>query len=104
MIRSRLYLCVNGAQAGSTAGRRDTMCPIRYSRSGQKCSTQQIDRNRLCAIPWQERKHSRRQTVSKYDKSKGADNGYPIDPAEGRKKTDNQQKRVRKAKLDRERL
>src|SRR6516225_3552132 len=33
MIRSRLYLCLNGTQAGSTAGRRDTM-----ARSGSLAS------------------------------------------------------------------
>src|SRR4029077_10378024 len=101
LTRSRLYLCLNGAQPGSTSGRRD---PSIQSGSGQKCSAQQVGRNRFCAVPRQERKHSCHQTVSEYDKRECADRGQPKEPTDRRKKTDDQQQRVRKTKLNRERF
>ena len=44
------------------------------------------------------------QTVSEYNKRERAESGQPIEPADRRKKANDQQKRVRKTKLNRERL
>src|ERR1700760_2898322 len=87
---SRLYLCLNGAEADSTTSRKDTICPIQWSGSGQKCSAHQVSRNRFCPVPRQEGKHSCHQTVSEYDKRKGADSGQPKEPTDRKKKTDDQ--------------